>query len=76
MHIPNMTINNYDVMSLNELRQHVLKHREDIIAFQKYIDRSKFSGRMICIDPSDNEWEESITDRIQRMLAEGNSEQL
>ena len=55
-----MTLANYNSMGLDELRQYVLHHREDITAFQIYIDRSKSTGRMITIDPSDPEWEKNL----------------
>ncbi|MBW4670742.1 MAG: hypothetical protein KME60_25795 [Cyanomargarita calcarea GSE-NOS-MK-12-04C] len=45
-----MTTANYDAMNIDELRQYVLNHREDLEAFHLYIDRSKASGRMITID--------------------------
>jgi hypothetical protein len=56
---------NYDTLSLDELRQYVLTHREDITAFYAYIDRSKTDGRMITVDLEDNHWEDKITTRIQ-----------
>ena len=61
-----MTLANYNSMSLDELRQYVLHHREDIKAFQTYIDRSKSTGRMITIDPSDPEWEENLEQKISQ----------
>jgi len=42
-----MTIQKFSVMNLNELRRYVLSHREDIDAFEAYIDRSKAEGRMM-----------------------------
>ncbi|MDJ0583022.1 hypothetical protein [Crocosphaera sp.] len=51
----------YNALSLNELRQYVLTHREDTKAFYTYIDRSKSEGRMITVDLEDNHWEEKIT---------------
>ena len=57
---------NYDALSLNELRQYVLTHREDTKAFYAYIDRSKSEGKMIIVDLEDNNWEEKITERIQK----------
>jgi hypothetical protein len=52
-----MTSTNYETMSLDELRQYVLTYRENIQAFHVYVDRSKASGRMIAIDPSDPQWD-------------------
>lgn len=62
-----MTPINYDAMSLDELRQYVLTHREDNTAFHSYIDRSKATGRMIAIDPSDPQWEANLEQRIQQV---------
>jgi hypothetical protein len=62
-----MTTANYDAMSLDELRHYVLSHREDIVAFQRYIDRSSASGRMITINPSDPNWEAELDQRIQQV---------
>lgn len=59
-----MTLANYEAMGLDELRQYVLTHREDENAFHIYVDRSKASGRMITIDPSDPEWEKNLEQRI------------
>jgi hypothetical protein len=53
----------YSAMNLDELRRYMLAHREDIQAFQAYVDRSKAAGRMITIDPSDPNWEEKLGDR-------------
>ncbi len=39
-----MTSANYDLMSLDALRHYVLTNREDLAAFQVYINRSKASG--------------------------------
>ncbi len=60
-----MTSANYEMMELDELRQYVLTHREDIPAFYVYVDRSKASGRMITIDPSDPHWEENLVRSIE-----------
>ena len=59
---------NYDLMSLDELRHYVLTNREDLAAFQVYVDRSKFSGRMISIDPKDNRWEEDLARQLQQAI--------
>jgi hypothetical protein len=58
---------NYDGMSLENLRQYILTHREDNNAFHSYIDRSKATGRMISIDPSDPQWEENLEQKIQQV---------
>ena len=60
-----MTPVNYDTLSLDELRQYVLTHREDTTAFYAYIDRAKADGRMITIDLKNNHWEDKITKKIQ-----------
>ncbi|MGB8700777.1 MAG: hypothetical protein WCD18_15275 [Thermosynechococcaceae cyanobacterium] len=59
-----MTLLKYDSMSLDDLRRYMLTHREDIEAFQAYIDRSKAAGRMITIDPGDPNWEDKLSDRL------------
>ena len=68
-----MTLANYHSMSLDELRKYVLHHREDINAFQTYIDRSKSTGRMITIDPSDPEWEKNLEQKISQKNSKKNS---
>ncbi|MCY7335388.1 MAG: hypothetical protein LH613_04100 [Chamaesiphon sp.] len=69
-----MTSANYETMGLDELRQYVLVHREDIQAFHVYIDRSKASGRMITIDPNDPQWEENLDRSIKSKISgEANS---
>jgi hypothetical protein len=60
-----MTSASYETMSLDELRQYVLTHRENIQAFHVYIDRSKASGRMIAIDPSDPQWDNNLESGIR-----------
>ncbi|MFP4134948.1 MAG: DUF6887 family protein [Cyanobacteriota bacterium] len=60
-----MTTANYDEMTLQELRQYVLKHREDIEAFHQYIDRSKIEGQMTTLDLSNSQWEEKIKAAIK-----------
>ena len=64
-----MTSANYETMGLDELRQYVLVHREDIRAFQVYVDRSKASGRMITIDPHDPQWEENLDRSIESKIS-------
>jgi hypothetical protein len=59
-----MTLVNYKAMTLKELRRYILTHREDISAFHAYVDRSKFEGRMITINPNDENWEEQIQQAI------------
>jgi hypothetical protein len=59
-----MTLVNYKAMTLKELRRYILTHREDIAAFHAYVDRSKSEGRMITINPNDENWEEQIQQAI------------
>ncbi|BBC26456.1 MULTISPECIES: DUF6887 family protein [unclassified Pseudanabaena] len=61
-----MTDINYNKMELDDLRKYVLTHREDIQAFQSYIDRSKASGRMIAVDAATPKWEEALEENIRR----------
>lgn len=68
-----MTLVNYDAMSLDELRQYVLTHREDINAFQVYVDRSKAAGRMITINPRDPDWEKNLEQKIQQASGKAES---
>jgi hypothetical protein len=58
---------NFEAMNLNELRQYVLIHREDLNAFHLYVDRSKSSGRMITINPGDPNWENTLEQKIQQV---------
>jgi hypothetical protein len=67
-----MTTANYDAMNIDELRQYVLTHRENLEAFHLYIDRSKASGRMITIDPNNNQWEQDLESRIRQSTSEQN----
>lgn len=62
-----MTRGNLEAMSLDELRRYVLSNRDDVGAFQLYVDRSKESGRMISINPSDPSWEEYLDNRIHQV---------
>lgn len=62
-----MSNNNYDDMSLDELRQYVLTHREDIKAFHDYIDRSKSSGRMITVKINDRE--DNLNQQIKQSIS-------
>lgn len=65
-----MTSANYNLMSLDELRHYVLTNREDLAAFQAYVDRSKSSGRMISIDPKNNRWEEDLARQMQQATSD------
>jgi len=44
-----MTLPNYSIMQLDDLRRYVLNHREDEVAFQVYVDCSKQAGRMVSL---------------------------
>ena len=60
-----MTTAKYDEMTLQELRQYILKHREDIEAFHQYVDRSKFEEKMISLDLNNSQWEEKVKAAIR-----------
>ncbi|MFM5980329.1 MAG: DUF6887 family protein [Sphaerospermopsis kisseleviana] len=64
-----MTLVNYQAMTLKELRRYVLTHREDIAAFHAYVYRSKSEGRMITINPNDENWEAKVQ---QAIIQDGN----
>ncbi len=56
---------NYDTLTLDELRQYVLTHREDTTAFYAYVDRSKTDGRMITVNLENNHWQDQIAIHVQ-----------
>ncbi|MBD2498470.1 DUF6887 family protein [Nostoc sp. FACHB-280] len=60
-----MTLAKYQGMNLDELRRYVLTHREDTEAFYAYVDRSKTEGRMVTINPNDENLEEKIADAVR-----------
>lgn len=60
-----MKTSKYNSMKLDELRRYVLTHREEVDAFQMYIDRSKSEGQMISLDLTDNQWEEKVKNAIR-----------
>jgi len=55
-----MTPVNYSLMTLKELRRYVLDHRDNIDAFQVYIDRSQEEGHMITINLEDIQWQTEV----------------
>jgi hypothetical protein len=65
-----MTSASYETMSLDELRQYILNHRENIQAFHVYIDRSKAAGRMISIAPNDPQWENNVDRNMRSMTSD------
>lgn len=54
----------FKTMNMKELRHYVLTDREDIAAFHAYVDRSKSEGRMITINPNDENWEAKVQQAI------------
>lgn len=55
-----MTSANFAAMELDVLRRYVLAHREDVMAFQAYVDRSKAEGRMMSIAPQGSDLPEAL----------------
>lgn len=59
-----MTVQNYDVMDIDDLRRYVLQHRADIAAFEAYIDRSRADGRIVSVNSEDSHWEQEIAKKM------------
>lgn len=59
---------NYDTMSDRELRQYFLRHREDKIAFQIYLDRLNQRPRRIIASLSDPDFDEKVQAAIRQKL--------
>jgi hypothetical protein len=59
-----MTSYDLNTLNLDELRQYVLSHREDMTNFH-LIDRSKSAGRMMTISPDEPRWEEELERALQ-----------
>ncbi|WP_235526516.1 DUF6887 family protein [Nostoc piscinale] len=60
-----MTLAKYQGMNRDELRDYVLKHREDTEAFYAYVELSKAEGKMTSINPDDENWEEKVIEAIR-----------
>lgn len=59
-----MTSANYKSMFLQELRRYVLDHRDNMDAFQTYVDRSQEEGRMININLEDIQWQIEVDKKM------------
>ena len=58
----------FDEMTLDEVKQYFLQHRDDAQAFHAYMHKLQESGRAIVIDPTDPESEERAIASIQSRL--------
>jgi hypothetical protein len=67
---------NYVAMSDQDLKQYFLRHREDKIALQAYLDRLSDRPREIITTVDDPDFDEKIQAAILRQLqaVDGNSE--
>lgn len=68
-----MSQNNYDQMSLAEVKRYFLEHRDDEKAFYAYVDKLRASGQMITIDPSNPESEKQAWVEIEKRLKKKNN---
>lgn len=59
-----MTLAKYQGMNRDELRDYVLKHREDTEAFYAYVELSKSEGKMNPINP-DDDLEEKVSEVVR-----------
>jgi hypothetical protein len=59
---------NYAAMSDQELRQHFLRHREDKIAFQEYLDRLNDRPQNIITTVDDPDFDTKIQAAILRQM--------
>jgi len=64
---------NYDVMSDVELKQYFLRHREDKVALQAYLDRLNQRPRTVIASPDDPNFDAKIQDAIRQQLQVNNS---
>ncbi len=59
---------NYDVMSDVELKQYFLRHREDKVALQAYLDRLNQRPRTVIASPNDPNFDAKIQDAIRQQM--------
>jgi hypothetical protein len=60
--------NHYDTMTLDEVKQYFLQHRDDQQAFYAYMDKLQASGRAIVIDPTNPQSEADAIAQMQQRL--------
>jgi hypothetical protein len=60
--------NRYDTMTLDEVKQYFLQHRDDQQAFYAYMDKLQASGRAIVIDPTNPQSEADAIAQMQQRL--------
>ncbi len=70
-----MNQTNYDAMPDAELKQYFLKHREDHVAFQAYLDRLNQRPHRIIASLSDPDFDEKVQAAIRQKLAAARNHQ-
>jgi hypothetical protein len=63
-----MTKINYAAMSDQELKHHILTHRDDQEAFHNYMDRRRSRSNRTAVKFDDPDWEEKVLAAIQAQL--------
>ena len=59
---------NYENMTDTELKQYFLKHRNNKIVFQAYLDRLNQNPREVIASPNDHNFDEKIQTAILKKL--------
>ncbi len=59
---------NYAEMSDQELKHHLVKHRDDQEAFYAYLDRRHARSNTVTIELDDPDWQEKVMAVIQQQL--------
>ena len=59
---------NYETMSDAELKNYFLKHRNNKIAFQAYLDRINRNPKQVIANPNDPDFDEKIQAAILNKL--------
>ncbi len=63
---------NFDTMSDAELRRYFLANRQDLTAFQAYLDRFNQRPKSVIASPGDPDFDEKIQAAIQQKLEAAN----
>jgi hypothetical protein len=64
-----MTQLNYTTMTDRELKQYILGHREDLVAFQAYMDRRHSRPNRTIIQIDDPDWEQKVLSAMRLQIS-------